>query len=65
MDIRWIRLKQAWFSLDASVSTRTTKEKHHIMTFKDKAKWLSFEMSFIFGSVLRLSLVFTRRKRKH
>ena len=33
------------------------------MTFKDKGKWFSFEMSFDFGSVL--SLVFTRRKRKH
>ena len=32
---------KAWFSLDASVSrgtSRDTKEKHHIITFKDKAK---------------------------
>ena len=48
---------KAWFSLDASVSistSRNTKEKRHVMTFKDKAKWFSFEISFVFGSVLRL-----------
>ena len=40
----------AWFSLDASVSISTskiTKGKRHVMTFKDKAKWFSFEMSFV------------------
>ena len=42
--------RKAWFSLDASVSISTsknTKEKRHVMTFKDKAKWFSFEMSFV------------------
>ena len=36
--------------VDASVSISTswnTKEKRHVMTFKDKAKWFSFEMSFV------------------
>ena len=26
---------------------RNTKEKRHLMTLKDKAKWFSFEMSFV------------------
>ena len=42
---------KAWFSLDASVSistSRYTKEKRHVMTFKDKAKCFSFEMSLVF-----------------
>ena len=41
---------KAWFSLDASVSistSRNTKGKRHVMTFKDKAKWFSFELSFV------------------
>ena len=43
-------MAKAWFSLDASVSigiSNNTKEKRHVMTFKDKAKWFSFEMSFV------------------
>ena len=38
------------FLLDASVSTspgRSTKEKRHVMNFKDKTKWFSFAMSFV------------------
>ena len=38
------------FLLDASVNTSTstsTKEKRHVMNFKDKAKWFSFAMSFV------------------
>ena len=46
-------------SLDASVSISTSKnknEKRHVMTFKDKAKWVFFWNVFCFGSVLRLCL---------
>ena len=42
-------VSKAWFSLDASVSISTsknTKEKRHVMTFKDKAHF-AFEMSFV------------------
>ena len=41
--------EKAWFSLDASVSISTgknTKEKRHVMTFKEKAKLFS-QMSFV------------------
>ena len=32
---------------NALSTSRNTKEKRHVMTFKDKAKWFSFEMSFV------------------
>ena len=52
MLIQHVAYIKAWFSLDASVSISTsknTKEKRHVMTFKDKAKWFSFEMSFVWA----------------
>ena len=45
-----VEFSKAWFSLDASVSintSRSIKEKRHVITFKDKAKWFSFETSFV------------------
>ena len=48
-------ITKARFSPDASVSistSRNTKEKRHVITLKDKAKWFSFEVS-----ALRLCLI--------
>ena len=52
-------IPKACFSLDASVSISTskkTKENRLVMTFKDKAKWFSFEMSFVLAQPLCLWL---------
>ena len=56
-------LSKTWFSLDASVSISTsndTKEKRHVMTFKDKAKWFSFEMSFVLAQSYAYACAYAR-----
>ena len=53
----------AWFSLDASVSISTsknTKEKRHVMTFKDKAKWFSLEMSLVLAQSYAYACAYAR-----